>query len=241
MKISKKENISARTERKARKRKLQGMIPDLPGDCEDAVTQDSSGSGVADGYERYKEWKGGHIVIQGAHAARARKPLKDASEDTRKIKKSKLDMLDRESSKIRITELVESEEIRRDDIESQLDEKSPCETDSSSVILSENQAAAPLRSRKLRKAERKITETLSNNIAKSTIVQDAVVTSSAGNRPGKSNRGDRARKTKLEGLNGKAGSFIEGELAEGIENKPTRFIVFIGELGDMFLSPHQVE
>jgi nucleolar protein 6 len=97
-----------------------------------------------------------------------------------------------------------------------------------------------MKSKKLRKAERKAAESLANDIAQYTPFQDAGVASNEGDKAGKSKRKNRGRKTRSDGVNCKTISSNEDLFAQDIRKKPARFIVFIGKLGYISFLPFEL-
>ncbi|KAH6671721.1 hypothetical protein B0J14DRAFT_79684 [Halenospora varia] len=194
-----------RAERKAKKRKLEDAIPDLPGE-ENEVAEEvngEEGEKKSKKRKRSKDHEEPEAVVEETEKQREKREKKERKQAKRAKK---------EEQNGAAEETEEKEDVKMDGVES-----------------TANGEEAPKKSKKERKAERKAKEAAevaaAEATAKSTSNGDS---KEEGAEEQKSKKNNRNREKKRKGLvTGANGTAVEGE---DKEKKPARFICFIGNL-----------
>ncbi|KAH8667428.1 hypothetical protein BGZ60DRAFT_528730 [Tricladium varicosporioides] len=192
-----------RAERKAKKRKLEDAIPDLPGE----------------------ENKDGEELSGGDEGKKRRKRIKNDEELEAPVEETGKQRGRREKKERKQAERTEKE--KQDGATEKVEEKEDVKM--RGVGTTANEEGAPRKSKKERKAERKAKEAaeaaVATEAAKSTSNGD---NKDEGAKEKKSKKNNRNREKKRKGLvTGASDTAVEGE---DKEKKSARFICFIGNL-----------
>lgn len=220
MGISKKGADPSRAERKAKKRKLEDAIPDLPGDNETTQGLDvPSGKSEKASKKRKRDNDGLETATNGAISEKERKAAKEAKKEQKRLK---------DEEDITAEDVEDAKKVAKKDKKSKKDAKiDPANINTTlEVVESEmitKDESVPRKSKKERKAERKAKEA-----AEVASTEAALLTPSE---PAPEFNGDATleeKKPKRNNRNRERKRKASGDEATNGEGTAPRFIVFIG-------------
>jgi nucleolar protein 6 len=223
MGLPRKEQDPTRAERKAKKRKLEDAIPDLPGDNE--IAEDSK---VGEKSNKKRKVKEGSENIAGKE--------RDSASLNQKGKKIKDKELSKESStKVEINSANSTTKKKKETLASDV-----AHSDNAVEFMEPHTPVAddqtPRKSKKERKAARKVAEAaeaakvISNRVTESVKVGTEPAAVMEVDQVKKAKKNNRNREKKRKGANGTTLGASDADAGEKKEGKAARFIVFIGKI-----------